>query len=309
MEFKDYYKILGIGKTASQDEIKKAYRKLAKINHPDKNPDNKAAEARFKEISEAYEVLSDKENRQKYDQYGANWKYADETKAQNGPGYSGPRGGNYSTYQGDPNDFFTDERGFSDFFYQMFGGNNPFGKNTQGGRKPFSQKGDDYQAELPVTLEEVFSGNQRTFQVNGKSLRIKIKPGMQTGKKLRLPGEGGPGLNGNPPGDLYLYIKIEPNPNFQIEGFDLKTEVKVDIYTLMLGGKVEIPTPGGLIRINIQPETEPGKTIKISGKGLPENEKKTKAGNLYVTLQAKIPHHLSEKEKDLLKELASLRAA
>lgn len=307
MEFKDYYKILGIGKTASQDEIKKAYRKLAKINHPDKNPDNKAAENRFKEISEAYEVLSDKEKRKKYDQYGANWKYAEEGNS--GAGNAGTGGGTYYTYQGDPNEFFTDDRGFSDFFYQMFGGNNPFGRTNQGGRKPFTQKGNDYQAQLPITLEEAFNGSHRTFEVNGQNLRIKIKPGTTDGKTLRLTGKGGPGINGGPAGDLYIQIKIEPHPNFQIEGFDLKTETKVNIYTLMLGGKVEIPTPGGLIRIQVQPETEPGKTIKIAGKGLPENEKKTKSGNLYVTLQAKIPHHLSEKEKNLLKELADLRAA
>ncbi|MEZ4824818.1 MAG: J domain-containing protein [Bacteroidia bacterium] len=306
MEFKDYYQILGIGKSASPDEIKKAYRKLAKIYHPDKNPGDKVAEEKFKDISEAYEVLSDKDKRARYDQFGANWKYAQEDNPEQGFNRA-PGGATYYTYEGDLNDLFTDDRGFSEFFYRMFGADSPFGsRNT--GRSNRSRKGQDYHAVLPVSLEEVFQGSQRTFQVNGKNLRIKIKPGVQEGKTLRLPGKGGPGAGGGPAGDLFLQIQIQPHPQFQIEGANLKTETRVDLYTFLLGGKVEIPAPGGTVRISITPETEPGKVIKIVGKGLPLDESLKRSGDLYVTLQAKIPHNLSEKEKAMIRELADMRA-
>ena len=308
MEFKDYYKILGVDRKASQPEIKKAYRKLAKQYHPDKNPDDKAAEKKFKDISEAYEVLGDEENRKKYDQFGENWKYANQAQhqGQEGFGFRPGNGGQTFYYEGDLGDIFGDERGFSDFFYQFFGGGDRFGGRGQTRSQSRARKGADYEAAFPITLEEAYHGGTRTFGVNGHQLRVKIKPGMSDGKRLRIKGKGGAGAV---PGDLYLNINIQEHPLYKRKGHDLYKDEAIDIYTLMLGGKAEIQTLSGKVRVPIKAETNPGKVIKLSGKGMPKDEKKRSFGDLYITLRAALPQRLTKKEKQLLTELAQMRAA
>ena len=313
MKFQDYYKILGVNRDASEKEIKTSYRKLAKKYHPDSNPDNAEAEEKFKAVSEAYEVLSDSEKRAKYDQYGENWKYADQFAqagqgAQGSPG--GSRSGQYYTYDGDFGDFFRDERGFSDFFYSMFGEGSPFGR--QGGRGHTSSRGfrgEDYQATLDISLEDAYHGGAQTFQLNGQTLRINIKPGAKEGQKLRLKGKGGQAPQGGENGDLYIILRVQPHRLFERKGDDLYLEHKTDLYTLILGGKIEIPTLGKPVRITIKPETEPGKVIRLRGKGMPLDAKSSRHGDLLVTLQAQLPQQLSQKEKELFQQLAELRAA
>ena len=285
----DYYNILGVSRSASQDEIRKAYRKLAMKYHPDQNK-AKEAEEKFKKISEAYEVLGDPDKRSKYDQFGSRWKDA-QRAGQAGQGYG---------FGGE--DFFRDSRGFSDFFYQMFGGNAGFGG------APRTSKGGDLQGEVEVTFEEAYHGTSRTFSLHGKNLRIQIKAGIEDGKKLKLKGKGNPGVNGGPPGDLYLQVHVSPHLQFVRTGMQLRTDLSVNVFTLMLGGEIEVPTLSGKVKVNLKPETQPGKKIKLSGKGFPKDEKKTVYGNLYVTLNAKIPTNLSAREKELIEELAKLRA-
>ncbi len=287
MDFKDYYKILGVGKKASQDEIRKAYRKLAGKYHPDTNPDNPAAEEKFKDIGEAYEVLGDADKRSKYDRYGKNWKQMEQGGGF-GPGGFGGGG-------------FADDRGFSDFFYQMFGGAAP------GGRRTRAQKGDDYKADITVSLEDVFEGRTRSIRIDGKTLDVPVKAGMQDGKQLKVKGHGGPGHGGGPKGDLYLSLKIEDHPLFTRVGDDLKADHAIDLYTLVLGGKVEIPTLGKAVRIPIAPQTQPGKVIKLTGKGMPKNAQKSAYGNLYITLRAKLPENLSATELEYFQKLAACR--
>ncbi|MEM9934656.1 MAG: DnaJ C-terminal domain-containing protein [Bacteroidota bacterium] len=289
----DYYNILGVSKSASQNEIKKAYRKLAMKYHPDQNKNNKSAEEKFKHISEAYEVLGDPDHRAKYDKFGTHWKQAE--RAGQG-GYGGQTGQGFGA-----EDFFRDSRGFSDFFYQMFGGNTGFSG------APRASKGSDLQGDVEITMEEAYHGTSRTFSLHGKNLRIQIKPGIEDGKKLKLKGKGNPGVHGGPAGDLLLQVHVSPHLLFTRTGMHLRTEVAVDIFTLMLGGEIEVPTMSGKVKVKLKPETQPDKKIKLSGKGFPRDEKRNIHGNLYVTLKAKIPTKLSEQEKELVRELARLR--
>jgi curved DNA-binding protein len=295
MNYKDYYKVLGVSKGASQDEIKKAYRKLAAKYHPDTNPNNPKAEEKFKDVGEAYEVLGNPENRAKYDRYGKNWKHAQQA----GGGFG--QGG----FGGNMGDIFGDERGFSDFFYQMFGGGGPGGRG--GGRRTRGQKGDDYKADIFVSLEDIYEGRKRTIRIDGKEMDVPVKAAMKDGKQLRVKNHGGPGRNGGPAGDLYLTLKIEDHKFFTRIGDDLKADLPVDLYTLILGGKVEVPTLSKPVRIKITPETQPGKVIKLKGKGLPRDERKSSYGNLYITLRTTYPKNLSEQEKESFKQLAALR--
>jgi len=307
MAYIDYYKVLGVPKNASQEEIKKAYRKLARKMHPDLNPDDKDAHRKFQEINEAHEVLSDPEKRAKYDKYGENWKHAEEFEKarqqyqQQGAWsdfFGGGEGGARTFYtEGD----FTDDD-FSDFFHSMFG--RGF-KQRKTSRK---FKGPDYQAELRLTLREAMQTHKRTLTVNGKNIRITIPAGVANGQKIKLAGYGGPGVNGGPNGDLYITFIVEDDPYFKRLGDDLYTEAEVDLYTAVLGGEITINTlDGGQVKVKIKPGTQPGTKLRLKGKGFPVYKKKGKFGNLYVTVKVRIPENLSPREKELFTELAKLR--
>jgi curved DNA-binding protein len=311
VNFKDYYKSLGVEKTASTDEIKKAYRKLARKYHPDVNPNNKEAEEKFKEISEANEVLSDPEKRKKYDTLGADWKRYEQTGGQGGFDWGKysqgqPGGGGYQ-YQGDFEGF--GGGGFSDFFESIFGGG--FGRQQQraGGRTRggFAYKGQDYQAEMEISFDEAFHGTERILNVINQKLRIKTKPGVSDGQVLRLKGKGGPGPNGGEAGDLFITVRVAPHPEYKRKGDDLYKDVSVDLYTAILGGEIHVPTISGNIKVKIPAEAQNGMTLRVKGKGFPKYGHESEHGDLYLKLKIQIPKNLSQKEKDLFKELAEIR--
>lgn len=307
MAYIDYYKVLGVPKNASQEEIKKAYRKLARKMHPDLNPDDKDAHRKFQEINEAHEVLSDPEKRAKYDKYGENWKHAEEfEKARQQYQQQGAWSDFFGGGEGGARTFYTEgnftDDDFSDFFHSMFG--RGF-KQRKTSRK---FKGPDYQAELRLTLREAMQTHKRTLTVNGKNIRITIPAGVANGQKIKLAGYGGPGVNGGPNGDLYITFIVEDDPYFKRLGDDLYTEAEVDLYTAVLGGEITIDTlDGGQVKVKIKPGTQPGTKLRLKGKGFPVYKKKGKFGDLYVTVKVRIPENLSPREKELFTELAKLR--
>lgn len=312
MNFKDYYEILGISKSASQDDIKKAYRKLAMKYHPDHNAGDKNAEEKFKEITEANEVLSDPEKRKKYDTLGANWKQYQSAGSGFDNFYSqfggGNRGGQSYEFSGNINDLFGNVSGFSDFFESFFGGGSSFGRSRRG--QASQRKGADYEATLYITLEEAFDGNTKLVSVGGKKIKININPGTRDGKKLRLKGLGQVGSNGGAKGDLYLTVKIEKHPYFELDGENLFYDLYVDLYTAMLGGKSKIRTLSGKnVNINIPEGTDSGTTLRLKNLGFRKEENSNSLGDLLVRIKVEIPKNLSAEEKDLIKKLASLRGA
>jgi len=301
MAYIDYYKILGVDKNASQADIKKAYRKLARKHHPDLNPNNTEAEKKFKEINEANEVLSNPENRKKYDKYGEHWQHADEIEKQkaqqkqyenaySGGGFGGFGGGGY------------DESDFSDFFQSMFGG----AQSKQGGRRNVKFKGQDIQAQLQLPLEEVYKTQKHTINVNGKKIRINIPAGVQNGQTIRVKGMGGPGINGGPKGDLYISFSIIDSPQFKRVGDDLYTKADIDISTAVLGGETQVNTMTGKVKLKLKPGTQCGSKVRLKGKGFPVYKKDGKYGDLYVTINVKIPTNLNNKQKELFEQLAKL---
>jgi curved DNA-binding protein len=309
MEFKDYYKVLGIDNKASVDDIRKAYRKLAKKYHPDKNPNDKSAEEKFKEVSEAYEVLKDPEKRKKYDSLGANWKQYQHAGG-NGEEWfknfnQSRQGGSYQ-FSGNFNDLFGNVGGFSDFFESYFGSGKRFSsESSEFINKP--QRGSDYEAVLKISLEEAHRGTEKQFTINGKTLKVKITPGIEEGKKLRLKNQGSEGARGGVKGDLYLKIQIEKHPYFERKGNDLYYDLEVDLYTAILGGKKEVTTlDGKRINIIIPKETENGKVLKVKGMGM--NRPSRDRGNLFVRINIQIPKNLNEEEKKLFEKLKSLRS-
>lgn len=308
MNYKDYYKVLGVEKSASQKEIKKAFRKLAAKYHPDKNPNNKAAEEKFKEINEANEVLSDPEKRKKYETLGADWEQYSQGGFQN----QGRRGGNSGTsfqFEGDPNEFFGSGGGdFSDFFEQFFGRSTGGRARTQGrSQRPSQFRGNDWESNVEITLLEAYNGSSRVFDIHNQQKRIKIKPGAFDGQKLRIKGQGGKGVNGGPSGDLYISIKILADKNFKREKNHLKTILDVDLYTAILGGKLKVKTLQKEISIKIPKNIQSGKVLRIKGKGMPVYGKENQFGDLLVELKVKLPTKLSEKEIELFEELKALR--
>ena len=314
MDYKDYYKTLGVSKNASQDEIKKAYRKLAGKYHPDVNQNDKKAEQRFKEIQEAYEVLKDPEKRKLYNRVGTNWKQYQRAggNADNfdWSQFAGQQGGRRYATQEDFNDFFGG--GFSDFFetlFGRFGGGNrqrsPFGSSFTSGAAA-TRKGRDLEAKLDVTLQEAFSGSTRVFTLNGEQVRVKIPAGISDGKRLKLKGKG-EGNSGNSRGDLYLRINIKPDDRFERRGDDLYINVNVDLYTMVLGGTVHVPTFNGSIKLNIPAGTENDKLMRLKGQGMPKLGQTNSRGDLYVRLKVKLPACLTNREKELFKELADQR--
>ncbi len=302
----DYYKTLGITKTATADEIKKAFRKLAVQYHPDKNTDNPSAELKFKEINEAYETLKDVEKRKKYDQHGKDYQKYEGAGAGGGHyDFSGSRnngGGGYAQYETNFDDAFG-QGGFSSFFEQMFG-------NKAGGASGFgaASAGRDLEAELSITLQEAYFGTTRTISVNKQQLRITIKAGSTDNQKLRLKGKGEKGSNGQS-GDLYIHVKVEKHPSFERKGDDLYCNVKVDLYAAVLGGKVQIPTiKGSPINIPIPKGAQNGQKLRLKNLGMPVYGKVDKFGDMFVKLRIEIPTALSEKEESLFKELSRLKA-
>jgi DnaJ-class molecular chaperone len=326
MDYKDYYKILGVSRGASADDIKKAFRKLARKYHPDVNPGDKRAEEKFKEINEAYEVLSDPEKRRKYDTLGPNWQ--DQFS-----GFSGgfrrayPYGGRGSTMD------FDNNAGFSDFFEALFGRS---GARPQ--RSDFRRRaGDNIEQPVEVTLREAYTGGTRTFniqsteicpvcqgtgEVNGhacgtcgaqgtvvrtKKLQVKIPPGVDNGSRIRVAGEGQPGIGGGPRGDLYLIISVKPDPLFERKGDDLYLDIDVDLYKALLGGEAPVPLPDGRrLILTIPPETQNGRLFRLAGKGMPRLRSEGQ-GNLYARVRVVLPMHLSSEERQLFEQLARSR--
>jgi len=293
MEFIDYYKILEINKTATEADIKKAYRKLARKYHPDLNPSNKEAENKFKAINEANEVLSDSAKRKKYDAFGKDWKHADEFK--NAQQQQSTRNANqqqdYGAFTGD----------FSDFFESMYGGSS---RNT-GRQTKF--RGQDLHAELHLNLKDVYTSQQQTLTVNGKNIRLTFPAGIENGQVIKITGHGTTGANGGPNGDLYITFSISNHTLFKREGSNLYSNVDLNLYTALLGGEVLIDTFDGKVKLKVAPETQAGSKIKLKGKGFPVYKQENDFGDLYITYQIKLPTSLSVKEKELLTELQKIR--
>ncbi len=317
MDYKDYYKILGVSKTATQDEIKKAFRKLAVKYHPDKNKGNKEAEEKFKEINEANEVLRDKEKRKKYDELGENWKYYQQSGGQQSQDfdwsqYANQGGGRQTqySYEGDFGDAFGGG-GFSDFFETLFGGGGGGFSSQTKGRKGNSRKttlkGEDLAAEMSITLEDAFKGSEKIFDLDGQSIKLKIKPGITEGQSLKLTGKGSAGYNGGAAGDLLLKIHVLHDPLFERKGDDLYTDLRVNLYTAVLGGKSALRTFKGTINVNVPKESQNGKILRLQGLGMPKYGKTNQFGDLYAKLNIEIPTALSESETKLFNELSEMR--
>ncbi len=296
MEFIDYYKILGVDKNASQEEIKKAYRNLARKHHPDLNPNDKEAHKKFQQINEANEVLGDPEKRKKYDQYGKDWQHAEQFE-QARQSQQGSQAFGRETFTGD-----FDENDFSDFFTSIFG------NMGRGGSRHRQTKfrGEDYQADLQLNLTDIYKTHQQVLTVNSKNIRITIPAGVENGQKIKIKGHGGPGINGGPNGDLYITFHIINNTKFRRDGNDLYATVDLDLYTAVLGGEITIETFDGKVKLKVNPETQNETKIKLKGKGFPEYKKEGQFGDLFVTFQIKIPTNLTEKQKELFEQLSKL---
>lgn len=293
MEYKDYYKVLGVDKKATQDEIKKAFRALAVKYHPDKNPDNKEAEETFKLANQANEVLSNPEKRKKYDELGENWQQYEHNGATKG----GASGGPYY-YEEEANNPFGNrgQADFSDFFEQFFA-NKARGAGSQ------SRKGGDYETEIEITLEEAYQGTNRTIQVENDKFRIAVKPGSYTDQLLRIRNKGANGSSIENRGDLWIRIKVKPHPQFVRKGDDLSTAYPIDLYTAVLGGEILVNTLSGQVKVKIAEGTQNGKIIRLKGKGMPVYDKTDNFGNLTIVLQVQIPDKLTQSQRDLFEQL------
>jgi len=288
MEFIDYYEILGVKKTATEEEIKNAYRKLARKHHPDLNPTDKDANKKFQQLNEANEVLSDPIKRKKYDQYGKDWQHSDQYEQARQSGRRNGRQGGESGFEGDD---------FSDFFSSMFGGG--------GSRSKAKYRGQDYNSQLQLSLRDAYTTHQQTMNVNEKTFRITIPAGVENGQSIKLKGYGAPGVNGGPSGDLYLSFAIANDPRFKRKGNDLYLNEDLELFTAVLGGDITIETMSGKIKLKVQPETQNGTKTRLKGKGFPLYKKEGEFGDLYITYSIKIPTNLTEKQKALFTELAA----
>ncbi len=313
MAYIDYYKILGVDKTATQDDIKKAFRKLARQYHPDLNPNDANAKEKFQAINEANEVLSDPEKRKKYDEYGENWKHADEFEAQR-KAYQNQQGGgggdgeywystdgtHFSGFGGEGmHGFGGNGSGFSDFFEELFGHRGAgAGRGAHG-----AFKGQDIQGELQLTLREAATTHKQTFSVNGENLRITVPAGIANGQIIKLKGHGGKGVNGGPDGDLYITFNIADDPVFRRKDNDLYTDVNIDLYTAVLGGEVTVNTLDGQVKLKVRPGTQNDAKVRLKGKGFPIYKQDGTFGDLIVTYHVTIPTTLTDKQKDLFRQL------
>jgi curved DNA-binding protein len=311
MDFIDYYKVLGVNKTATQDEIRTAYRKLARKHHPDLNPNDKEANKKFQQINEANEVLSDPEKRKKYDQYGKDWQHAaafEKASAAAGSGRrrnSGSSGATFGSggFGGGSGEFGdgseADGGEFSDFFESLFG------RSSRSGRSGF--RGQDYQAEWQLGLAEAATTHQQVLTVNGKNIRITIPAGVENGQVIKLKGHGAPGANGGPDGDLYITFIVAEDPRWRRDGSDLHASATPDLYTALLGGEIMVDTLNGKVKLKIKAETPNGTILRLKGKGFPVYKKEGHHGDLYITLEVQLPKDLTENEKALFRELQQLR--
>lgn len=305
MDYIDYYKILGVNKNATADEIKKAYRKLARKHHPDLNPNNAEAGKLFQQINEANEVLGDPESRKKYDQYGKDWKHAEQfeqaKRQQRSSGSSqqgNPFGGSDNPFGG--GEYFSGDDGdYSDFFSSMFG--------NRGGGRQVKFKGQDFRATVQLNLTDAYKTQKQTFTVNGKNIRITVPAGIENGQEIKLAGHGAPGANGGPNGDLYITFEIKNDTAFTRKGNDLYANVPLDLYKSLLGGEEIIDTLAGKVKMTVAPETQNGTKVRLKGKGFPVYKKEGEFGDLYVTYQIQIPTGLTAKEKELVEQLSKER--
>jgi curved DNA-binding protein len=295
MEYIDYYKILGIDKSATQKEIKNAYRKLARKYHPDLNPNDKDAKKNFQLINEAHEVLGDPDKRKKYDRYGKDWKHADEYAAAGESRYrtSGSGGRTHTSTHFDDS--------FSDFFENLFGSSTHYS-----GGKRIRFRGEDYTAELHLKLSDAYAEHKRTLKVNGKQIRITVPAGIESGQTIKITGHGGPGRNGGPNGDLFITFVIDSDSKFKRSGNDLYTSVEIDLFTAVLGGEITLDTLSGRIKMKVKPETQNGTKVKLRNKGFPVYKKAGQYGDLYITYKIRIPTNLTERQKSLFRELSKL---
>lgn len=315
MAYIDYYKILGVDKGASQDDVKKAYKKLARKYHPDLNPNDPDAHRKFQEINEANEVLSDPEKRKKYDQYGEHWKHADEFEAQQqqyrqyggqyggGFGTGGFGGGGFGNADGDGT-YWSSSGGdgeFSDFFESLFGSRR--GNNRSGS---YGFRGQDYTAELHLSLVDAAKTHKQVITVNDKKLRITVPAGVADGQTIKLKGQGGPGVNGGPAGDLYITFIISEDGRFKRVGDDLYVTVPLNLYTAILGGEQTVDTMDGKVKLKVKPGTQNNSKVRLKGKGFPVYKQEGKFGDLFVTFSIEIPTDLTEKQKELFREIQSL---
>ncbi len=315
MEYRDYYKILNVDRNASEQDIKRAYRKLARQLHPDVNPGDKQAEERFKEINEAYEVLNDAEKRDKYDRLGTNWQQWQRTGRDPGQydwsqWFTGGPGGVRVEWSGDLGDLFSGggADAFSDFFRSIFGG---MGGTQRAGRPEdlFGRvrRGQDMEAPAEITLEEAFHGTTRMLERDGRRIRVKIPPGARDGSRIRVAGKGNSSPRGGTPGDLYLNITVKPHAIFERENDNLHCDVNIDLYTAVLGGQVQITTLNGDVSLRIPAGTSGGKTFRLRGKGMPNPRNPEIRGDLFATIRIRIPQDLSPPEQELFEELSQLQ--
>ena len=301
MAFIDYYKILGVDKNASEAEIKKAYRKLARKYHPDLNPNDKDAELKFKQLNEANEVLSNPEFRKKYDKYGEHWKDGEayeqaRQQQQSQRQYQGA--GGFEGFEG-----FGEGDDYSDFFESMFGGS--FSGRGRGQNIKF--RGQDFNAQLQLNLKDVYTSQKQVLTVNGKSIRLTIPAGVTDGQIIKIKGKGGPGINGGPSGDLYIEFKIKNNTPFKRDGAHLYKTEDISIYKAILGGEITVNTFNGKAKLKVKPLTQNGTKVKLKGKGFPKYKKENEFGDLYITYNIELPKKLSTKERELFEELAKLQ--
>jgi curved DNA-binding protein len=320
MEYKDYYNVLGLDRKASQKEIKKAFRKLARKYHPDVNGGDKTAAEKFREINEAHEVLSDPEKRKKYDQFGSNWQHHQGSGGR-------PEDFNWREWQSAPNqnytyrtvspeeyeELFGGEGGYSEFFENLFGRAARQQAGGGAGEQRFTyevppQRGRDIEYDLQVTLAEAFRGTQRVLEwEGGRKIDAKIPRGVKTGSRVRLRGQGGQGIGGGQSGDLYLIIEVLPDERFQRDNDDLKITVPVDLFTMLLGGKASVKGIDRMVKLDIPPETRNGRLFRLRGLGMPKMKNPDQRGDLYATVEAILPQHLSASEKDLVEQWKSIR--
>jgi curved DNA-binding protein len=330
MEFKDYYKTLGVAKTATEKELKQAYRKLARKHHPDVNPGDKGAEGKFKEINEAYEVVGDPEKRRKYDELGANWRMYEQAQQQGQPfpgggqpfGGFGGEGGAWTINPGGPGghrtmsedemrDLFGTEDPFSDFFKTFFsGGGGPGGEGRTRGRAPRSQKGRDLEHEVELTLEEAYHGAMRRISITlggqARSIDVRIPAGVKDGSRVRAAGEGETGSGGAASGDLFLRVRIKPHPVFERKGDDLYSKVPVPVTTAVLGGEAQVPTITGSVRLKVPETTQPGQLFRLKGHGMPTVGKPDEKGDLYATIDIQLPRSLTKDQRQTWEQVKKL---